>query len=178
MLTATRKTGRLVTIRIGALVSEAELVGFERALQRAVLGVSGPAVFCTDVRSAQVLPEEVASRIVALMRRLNVRLLRTAILLPPLGATVGLQFERIIREAGSPSRRAFRDAHRASHWLAEVLTPDEQAGLSSFLTETELIGATRFSTLPEDQGPIATRKMSLAPPLWSGPPPKSTAPPK
>lgn len=176
MLSATRRTGRLVTIRIGALVSEAELADFERALQRAVIDVSGPAVFCTDVRSAQVLPEEVASRIVALMRRLNVRLLRTAILLPPLGATVGLQFERIIREAGNPSRRAFRDTHRAAHWLAEILTPDEQAGLSTFLAE--LSGATRFSTLPEDQGPIATRKMSLAPPLWSGPLPKSTAPPK
>jgi hypothetical protein len=108
---------------------------FERALQRAVVDVPGPTVFCTDVRSAQVLPEEVAGRIVSLMRRLNAQLLRTAILLPPLGATVGLQFDRIVREAGSPSRRTFRDSHRAAHWLAEILTRDEQAGLSTFLTE-------------------------------------------
>jgi hypothetical protein len=51
-------------------------------------------------------------------------------------ATFALQVERIIRNAASPQRRAFRTHDELRGWLREVLGAEERVRLARFLNET------------------------------------------
>ncbi|MEO1170622.1 MAG: hypothetical protein AAFX94_01020, partial [Myxococcota bacterium] len=57
-------------------------------------------------------------------------------------ATFILQMERVIREAGSPQRKTFRDFPALRQWLAPVLTPDELTRIDVFRHESNELLAT------------------------------------
>ncbi|UQA55724.1 hypothetical protein [Polyangium aurulentum] len=106
---------------------------------RSVLAtVPGQVVFCTDLRAGRVLTEQVAERVIGVMRWDNPKVRRTALLLPEGHAVLALQFERIVRAAGNPARRTFLHADQAARWLGEVLNPAEQESLLELLAEGEI----------------------------------------
>lgn len=136
MIVVSLRTGRLAIVRVRSPVTEGEFDHFMVDMKKVVASVRGQLVFCSDVRAAQVLGDKIADKVMASMRRENPRVERTALLVPTKSAVLALQFERLIREAGNPARRAFRDAAQAAAWLNEVLTPAEQKSLAEYLAET------------------------------------------
>lgn len=91
-------------------------------------------VLCTDLRDISVSTPQGADRIRSLMFQTNELFSRSALLLPS-SATLFLQFERVIREASNPTRKAFRDVLSLRGYLGEVLNEAERKRLGEFLAE-------------------------------------------
>lgn len=125
--------GKLVEIWIASPVSLAETAPWARDHDRVIDGVTGPYVCFVDLRRATVFPPDVVDAYVKTMRN-EPRLRRTGTLLPA-SPTFGMQIERMIRDAASPERRAFRHRTPLERWLGEVLTAPERERLRSLCDE-------------------------------------------
>lgn len=130
--------GRLVEIRVA--------VGFQNAAEvTAIFSVihaqaerfseSQRMVLVTDWRSCVVMAEDAASQMVAEMRGVNARgrMERSGALLPVSSSIAMLQFVRLLRESNNPNRRGFKEPDALIAWLSEVLTPEEEARLRTFV---------------------------------------------
>jgi hypothetical protein len=127
-------TGSLVVARWHNMNDVADAVAFRSAIQAAVTATQ-PAVICADWRAALVVSPDVAEVVSTMLRGANALLQRSAILLTHEHATFNLQTERLVREAGNPNRRTFRDAASLVAWLSEVLSPEENRAAEAFLAE-------------------------------------------
>ena len=125
--------GRIATVRFLAPLTEDEVFALGFKARSLFTQVARPAVFCTDVRAAGVLPTGVAERLIQMMRADNPGVERNALLVGD-GSLLALQFDRMLREAAHPGRRTFRDPGAAITWLSEVLDLHEQAALRTFLS--------------------------------------------
>jgi hypothetical protein len=89
-----------------------------------------------DLRQLGLVDPQLIDRVVAFMRVENPRVERSAFLMGESGALQAMQLERMLKQAGSPSRRLFKSVSDAEAWLGELLTPAERARLRVFLSET------------------------------------------
>jgi hypothetical protein len=124
--------GRLVTLRLASPVDLAECQRAVDDIQQVLSGVVGKARIATDLTRARTFPQEVADRFTRLMKADNPKVERSAFLLSSTGATFGLQIERMIREAASPSRRSFLNPSELVAWLADVCDRQEQEEITRF----------------------------------------------
>ena len=124
--------GRLLVARIASPIDLPEVAEFRRTLGTAFAKIPGKAVICCDLRAARLFPPEVATAFVAIMKSDNPKLERSMFLCAE-GAVFSLQIERMIREAGSPLRRAFRDAAELQTSVVDLLDEDERRGLRAFI---------------------------------------------
>jgi hypothetical protein len=131
--TVEHRVGRLVQTRVTALTDLRDMCNMQAALHSVLSGVVGQAVICTDWTQLRVLSPGIAESVCQMLTTTNNKVLRGAILLDPEQATFNLQVDRVIREAGSLSRRTFRDTVKMVNWLAEVTTPEEVACAREFL---------------------------------------------
>jgi hypothetical protein len=123
---------RVLLVRLESPITDVEQAAFGATLAGSVKATEGQVVLCTDLRGAVTFAPTVADRFVTMMRADNPKLLRSGFFVAG-SATFGMQIERMIKEAGHANRRAFRDAPGLSAWLGEVVDPDEQAALATFL---------------------------------------------
>lgn len=121
-----------MTICIAPPFGTEDVPPFLAAIGKLLQDVPGRVVTCMDLRASLILAPEAADQLIALMRKDNPRIERTAMLLSD-NALLGLQVARMIREAGNPNRRTFHDVESAVHWLDEVLSPAESISLRAFL---------------------------------------------
>ncbi|MFO0681274.1 MAG: hypothetical protein U0234_04445 [Sandaracinus sp.] len=134
MFTVERHVGRLIEARIDALATRADADVYSTALGKVVLAASDARpVLCADHRRVSVYSQPVSDRLAELFAQMNSRLDRVAILVAPTNATLFMQLQRIVREAGFASRRVFTDAPSARAFLGEVFDPLERARLDAFL---------------------------------------------
>jgi hypothetical protein len=133
MVEVANPVGKLVTFRVRSPVEDGNAERAAIDLRRAVQGISGPVVICTDLTDARTFAPAVVDRFLQVMRADNPRLERSAILLGKSSATFELQIERLVREADSPARHTFRDTRALVDWLRPSLTRDEEAALVGFL---------------------------------------------
>lgn len=137
MYSVANKVGRLIEMAIAAPVTidEASRAFIEaRACVSAVTARGERAIIVADLHDADVFAPDVADKFTLLMRAQNPYMDRSATLVSE-GATSGLQFLRMIREAGNPARRVFKRRYELEVWLAEVLSPAEREHLHLFLDE-------------------------------------------
>jgi hypothetical protein len=136
--TCSRVVHRLVEIRVGAgyrSVSDVdEMIACIGECVRS-LPATDHAIIAADWRGVRTMSPETAERARAMFKGANPRVLRSAILVPPDGATTHLQASRLVREAENSSRRLFTDVPSLRAWLGEVLTESERARLAEFLPE-------------------------------------------
>ena len=126
-----RHVGRLVEIRIWSPVSRDEAVRWGHDHNAVVDAVPGTYVCLVDLVDATVFPQDVVEAYLATMRG-EERLERTGTLLSE-SPTLGLQIQRMIREANHPARRVFRDRGELARWLGEVLDGAERVRLAEVL---------------------------------------------
>lgn len=130
MLAFANRVGRLLEVRMGYPFTLADLAA-NRAAFRGLVDGGDRWVTVSDFRQLGILPPEVAEQIVAVLRRDNPHIERSAYLVRE--STASLQWTRMLREASGPSRRVFQDTHELQAWLAESLTAAELRQLVSFL---------------------------------------------
>ena len=135
------RVGGLVEIRIWSPVSLEEVEPWSREHDAVIHGIPGPYVCFVDLADATVFPPDVVDGYVATMKN-EPRLRRTATLLAE-SPTLGLQIQRMIREANHPERRSFRDPDALEDWLGEVLSPAEKARLKLLLGERRKVPSSR-----------------------------------
>ncbi|HKA90337.1 MAG TPA: hypothetical protein VKE22_21895 [Haliangiales bacterium] len=135
MYTIERHAGRLLEVRQIAPtpLTLDEVLSFRDAMARTIRASAGPVVLCVDLRQATLFAPEAASEIEALMKQINPRLERSAIVLPGDRPTMALQMERLVRAAGRASRRTFLGPAAAAEWLGEILDDSERERLRVFL---------------------------------------------
>jgi hypothetical protein len=129
------RVGRLIEARVFSLTTAAEADEYGRAIIAATQRAPKTPVLCADHRPVAIYPQPAADRLVEMFRPNNQRFERIAIVAAPTNATLLLQLERIVREAGSTKRRVFRDAAGAIDHLLPILDPRELARARSFLAE-------------------------------------------
>jgi hypothetical protein len=134
MIRVRTEIGRLMSVFFRPPLTEAEADEFVLETRRIITAAPEPLVCFSDARSVAVLSPEIANKIVALMKTGNPRIERHGVLISG-SAVFGLQAERMFREAGSPSRRAFRDVDTLVAWLSETLTAPEQLRLRACLEQ-------------------------------------------
>jgi len=127
--------GRLIEVRLASPLSLEEVHQFAQDYKRTVSSVPGRYVGVVDITRAELFPAPVAEALIQLMSRAAEQVDRTAVLIGE-NATFSLQVERIIRNAASPHRRAFRGPVELREWLREVLGAEERVRLARFLNET------------------------------------------
>jgi hypothetical protein len=137
MMTVLNQVGRLCEALLVPPFTLEEARDLAPKLRKLVTGIGKSVVICADMRQVQVFPPDVAELITDMMKADNPRLERSALLIRD-SSVFGLQMERMIRDAGNPSRRAFRMRVQLEKWLGEVLDPDEKARLKKFLDEHDL----------------------------------------
>jgi hypothetical protein len=137
MWTIENSVGRLVEVQIASPIVAADLDPFGRRMAT-VLGRYNPTgqrvVACTDLSAAYLFAPEVAETFIRVMQRDNPVLERSAFLIGG-SAMFALQVERMLKQASSPARRAFREIAPLLAWLGELLAPPEHERLLRFLAD-------------------------------------------
>jgi len=128
--------GRLVEVRLASPLSLDEVHQFALEYTKKASEIHGKYVGVVDITHATLFPAPVAEALIQLLSRAAEQVERTAVLVGEGGATFGMQVERIIRNAASPNRRAFRSVDALREWLREVLTVEERVRLARFLVES------------------------------------------
>jgi hypothetical protein len=94
-------------------------------------------VVVTDWRFCPMMSSDASDRLLQRMTGNNPRTERSAALASRQSPVAVLQFLRLVRESGHPSRKMFfdPDASGLVDWLGQVLTSEETARLRQFLNE-------------------------------------------
>jgi hypothetical protein len=132
MMRAENRVGRLCEATFLPPFSMAETEAFAAETRRLVAAGARPVVFVCEMRRVQIFPPGISDVLTALMQSDNPRVARNALLIGE-SSTFGLQIERMLRDAGSPSRRTFRAPAALLKWLGEVLTPSEVERAATFV---------------------------------------------
>ena len=127
--------GRLVEVRLASPLTLEEVHQFALEYKAKASAIPGKYVGVVDITHATLFPAPVAEALIQLLSRAAEQVERTAVLVGE-GATFAMQVERIIRNAASPNRRAFRSVDPLRDWLREVLTVEERVRLARFLVSS------------------------------------------
>ena len=131
--------GRLVEVRVTPPLTLEEIQQFVEEHKATVSRIPDRYVGVVDLHRADVFPAEVAAALIQLLSQMADRVERTAFLIGE-GAVFALQIERVIRNAASPHRKAFREPEPLKEWLGEILNAGEHFRLDTFLKEVLAAG--------------------------------------
>lgn len=134
MFTFERRVGRLCELRVSGVLRPEDMVGFRTRAATVMMAAAGKVVFATDLRTLALLAPPVFDQLVTMLRTDNPKIERNGLLVGT-NPTTALQMQRLVDEAGSPSRKIFRAPAPYLLWLEAVLTPEESRRLSEFIAE-------------------------------------------
>ncbi len=121
-----------MTFRVTPPVSDANSAQASLELRAKIVIHPDPVVVVTDLRAARTFSPATTERFSALMKSDNPKIFRSALLLDPDDATLGMQIQRMLKEAGNPARRVFSDTRDLIAWLDPDLTDGERSALDAF----------------------------------------------
>ena len=133
MMLAEMRVGRLLEVRAVLPIRLEDLPALSATMKAIYDRAPRLVVAILDARNYGLEPPEAAEHFVETIRRDNPRIERSAFLIEADQSLLGLQLERVIREAGNPNRRLFRDVAAAVAFLRPSLTIEESARLDAFL---------------------------------------------
>jgi hypothetical protein len=128
------RSGQLVLARVRRLAAPEDVDAYLRSFTP-LLADGGARYLCADHRAATVYTPAVADRLLDIFTALSRTWVRAALVVSPLNATMNSQLTRVICASNHPDHRVLSDADGADAFLREVLAPDEQLRLQSFLSE-------------------------------------------
>ncbi|MCB9585344.1 MAG: hypothetical protein H6718_08095 [Polyangiaceae bacterium] len=144
--TMQRRVGRVIEARVFALKTRDDADIYSQALAAEVMRTPATMqpILCADHRPVRIYPQPAADRLTELFQKMNTRLDRIAILVSPTNATLNLQLQRIVREAGYENRKVMHEPSEALAHLHDSLNPEERERVREFLAEYEDKGQTSF----------------------------------
>ena len=125
--------GRLVQIRLASPLDAEGVARFVERTRFTLLRAPVNVIGIADLRGLRVMAPESADMITTMLARDNSRVERTAILVPSLLGSLGLQLTRMLRAANAKARQLFDDPLRAQDYLKDTLQPAEHLALERFL---------------------------------------------
>jgi hypothetical protein len=137
MYTVEIRVGRLLEMRMESPLELEDVQRFKAVVSQRVLEATRPLLCCTDLRHARIFSPDAAAELTGMMKLDNPRVKRNAILVGE-SALFSMQIERMVREAGSQSRRTFRDQSEAQLWLREHLDAEERWRLAEFMLDRRI----------------------------------------
>jgi hypothetical protein len=129
------RPGRLLLARWMRLPDLAAAEAYRGAIFAAMQQDPSSVIVCADWRTGSVLSPEASEVLLGMLTGRSTQITRSAILLSPGKAIFDMQVERLVRQAGHPQRRTFRDVDEQLAYLSEVLTNAELERASSFLVK-------------------------------------------
>jgi hypothetical protein len=132
MLKLEHNQGRLIEVRARGLVTLPEFTAMRSDYTASMLRIGRRLVLAVDVRELGILTEEVAERLLQLMRMDNPLVERGGYIVTP-GTAAGARIATVINAGGNPDRRCFSGVQEMFDFLSPSLDPAEQARLSAFL---------------------------------------------
>lgn len=164
MYTIESKVGRLIEVRFWPPILGEEPGAWRRDHERMIAAMLNTYVFFVDLGDAPVFPPDMIESFAVTMRN-ETRLLRMAVLLGS-SPTLGLQMQRLVRDAQHPHRKIFREPREAEAYLSEILTLSERTRLHELAADRR-----GDSPGPSSQGPASVGvPPSVAGSGLSGPP--------
>ncbi|MGE0327910.1 MAG: hypothetical protein AB7S68_36705 [Polyangiaceae bacterium] len=135
--TMQRRVGRVIEARVFALKTREDADIYSKALAAEVLRTPATMqpILCADHRPVRIYPQPAADRLTELFQNMNTRLDRIAILVSHTNATLYLQLQRIVREAGYENRKVMHEPREALAHLQDSLNPEERDRVQEFLAE-------------------------------------------
>jgi len=130
---ARNRVGRVVEVRVRNLSTLADVQAINAQVAAALHRAGPGAIICADHRSASPFSGRVADLWADGMRAANKRISWAALLLDPLNTTFNLQIERVVRCAGSPTRRLVTGLGEMQAWLGGSLSVAEWSAIETFL---------------------------------------------
>ena len=127
------RVGRLLEVRALLPIKLEEIPALTQSIRAIFERAPRLVVAILDARSYGLEPPIATDHFVENIKKDNPRIERSAFLIEPGQSLLGLQLERMIREAGNPNRRLFKDIPAATAFLRPVLTREESARLDAFL---------------------------------------------
>jgi len=135
MMRAEIRVGRLLEVRAVLPILLDEIPSLQASVRAIFEQAPRLVVAILDARNYGIEPPTAADLFLQQIKQDNPRIERSAFLIEPGQSLLGLQLDRVIREAGNPNRRLFRDAEAATAFLRPSLTPEESARLDAFLAD-------------------------------------------
>jgi hypothetical protein len=135
MYTVANRIGRLLEIRVTAPFTVADAMQLFKQIYKTMPRDKGLSLVIADLRQLRIVDPEIIDLVANYMRMDNPYVERNAFLLPPTGALVSIQTERMLKQQGADSRRAFHTRKDAESWLGEVCSAIERARVKAFLDE-------------------------------------------
>jgi hypothetical protein len=129
---------RVFAVRVSAIDTVAEVNALWAEMRASLSQVKGLVVATADWRIGALYRPEVSDALLGILKNDSPKLERSAHLVGP-SALLGLQVERMVREARLPTRKVFRVLDEAVTYLGQALTPDETTWLRNW-----------YGTLPTD----------------------------
>jgi hypothetical protein len=170
MYTIESKVGRLIEVRFFSPMLGEEPGAWRRDHERMIAAMLNMYVFFIDLADAPVFPPDMIEAFSLTMRN-ETRLLRMAMLLGS-SPTLGLQMQRLVRDAQHPGRRLFREPREAEAYLSEILTLSERTRLHELADRRSDVSG------PASQGPASVGvPASMAGSSLSGPASGGSMPP-
>jgi len=131
------RIGRVVEVRVRNLSTVADVQAIDRQVATALRCAGPGAIICADHRFVSPLSGRVADAWAQGMRAANKHIARSALLIEPLNTTFNLQADRIVRCAGSPTRRLVTGLEEMRAWLGGSLSNAEWRGIETFFAGNE-----------------------------------------
>lgn len=132
---AEMRVGRLLEVRAVLPIAIEDIPTLRESVRAIFERAPRLVVAILDARAYGIEPPDAADHFLKTIREDNPRIERSAFLIEPDQSLLSLQLERVIREAGNPNRRLFRDVSSATAYLRPSLTPEESARLDAFLVD-------------------------------------------
>ena len=129
------RVGRLLEVRAYLPIRLEEIPALVETMRSIYERAPRLVVAILDARTYGIEPPAAVDHFIETIKRDNPRIERSAFLIEPGQSLLGLQLDRVIREAGNPNRKLFRDVDAAKAFLKPALTPEESARLDAFLLE-------------------------------------------
>jgi hypothetical protein len=131
MIKLNNTVGRLITVTLASPITIDEVAAFQQELKQTIVKIGKKVVIAGDLRELKIVPPEVGEGLVGLMKADNPHLERSAHLIGE-SVMTGMQVGRLLEQANSDARKAFKTPAEVSDFLGEVLGADEKAALDKF----------------------------------------------
>jgi hypothetical protein len=125
----------LIEVRCGGVLNAPDVALIDAEIGVFARRIGTKVVVCIDWRAVTVLAPDAVEALSDVMVKGSERVLCSAALLSPDGASFGLQVGRIFRPVRVAPRRAFYGIDELVHWLSKLATPQEAVRARRFLAD-------------------------------------------
>ncbi len=126
-------TADLVIVRSIGPLSLDDAHGLAKKMSSVFLSGKRDFCACVDLRRCGVVSAPIADFFLEMLRRDNPLIKASAFLLSPSDITLGMQVQRMLREANNPHRQSFHDLETLALWLSASMSPEAQKTLRDYL---------------------------------------------